>query len=273
VAGVEADVENAERDIPLWQRWNDYGIGLLLKGKAELRQAEAAFMEVEKLGRWDGPLNLTRVYNTEGRVDEAVAALDRADQYNTQEGFPRATWSWLSGEINRQQGRLDEAITNLQSVLRDRTEVMRARNFDFSLDYEVINLLGQTLFDLGRLRARQGRADEAGIAFDAAVANFKKTLEIDPENVTAHHNLQLLYSEMGETELSRKHETFHLRYKEDDNAQGRAVRLAREKYPAANRAAEAVVTYPLQRPGAPGLAAVTSTADTRQPTAATGGTP
>ena len=45
----------------------------------------------------------------------------------------------------------------------------------------------------------------------------------------------------------------HQRYKPDDNAQGRAVRLAREKYPAANHAAEAVVKYPLQRPGAPGL--------------------
>jgi hypothetical protein len=31
------------------------------------------------------------------------------------------------------------------------------------------------------------------------------------------------------------------------------VRLAREKYPAANHAAEAVVIYPLQRPGAPGM--------------------
>jgi hypothetical protein len=30
--------------------------------------------------------------------------------------------------------------------------------------------------------------------------------------------------------------------------------LARERYPAANHAAEAVVKYPLHRPGAPGLA-------------------
>src|SRR5262249_49443868 len=39
VAGSEARIDNAPRDIPAWQRWNDYGIGLLLKGKAELRQA------------------------------------------------------------------------------------------------------------------------------------------------------------------------------------------------------------------------------------------
>jgi tetratricopeptide (TPR) repeat protein len=138
-------------------------------------------------------------------------------------------------------------------VLEDRTPDMQARGFDFSLDYEVINLLGQTLFDLGRLRARQGRTDEARSAWQQAVDSFQKTLAIDSENVTAHHNLQLLYAELGEDEKSREHEQLHLRYKPDDNAQGRAERLAREKYPAANHAAEAVVKYPLQRSGAPGL--------------------
>src|SRR5258705_13459498 len=41
--------------IPEWQRWNDYGIGLLLEGergseKGELIQAAEAFAQVEKLG-------------------------------------------------------------------------------------------------------------------------------------------------------------------------------------------------------------------------------
>jgi tetratricopeptide (TPR) repeat protein len=193
------------------------------------------------------------VYNAEGRLDEAVAALARTDAYRGEAGYPRWTWAWLSGDINRQQGRLPEAIVNLRSVLEDRTEDMHERGFDFSFDYEVINLLGQTLFDMGRLRARQGRADEAQQAWQEAVAAFQRTLAIDSENVTAHHNLQLLYAELGETEKAQEHERLHLRYKLDDNAQGRAERLARERYPAANHAAEAVVKYPLQRPGAPGL--------------------
>ena len=70
-------------NIPDWQRWNDYGIGLLLEGdrgseKGELRQAEAAFVQVEKSGRPDGPLNLARVYFKEGRLADATAALQRA---------------------------------------------------------------------------------------------------------------------------------------------------------------------------------------------------
>ena len=81
VAGVDQEVAYEKLEFPLWQRWNDYGIGLLLKGKAELRQAEAAFQEAEKLDRFDGPLNLARVYNTEGRLDEAVAALRHHPMY------------------------------------------------------------------------------------------------------------------------------------------------------------------------------------------------
>ena len=52
---------------------------------------------------------------------------------------------------------------------------------------------------------------------------------------------------LGDSEKATDHRKWHLRYKPDDNAKGRAVRLAREKYPAANHAAEAVVIYPLQR--------------------------
>jgi tetratricopeptide (TPR) repeat protein len=158
--------------------------------------------------------------------------------------------------VNRQQGRLDEAILNLRSVLEDRTPDMQTRGFDFSLDFEVINLLGQTLFDQGRLRARQGRDEEARQLWQEAIAAFTRTLAIDSEDVTAHHNLQLLYAELGEEAKSKEHESLHRRYKPDDNAQGRAVRLAREKYPAANHAAEAVVKYSLQRTGAPGFPVV-----------------
>ena len=253
VEAVDTPVENGESAIPAWQRWNDYGIGLLLKGKAELRQAEAAFQAVEALDRWDGPLNLARVLNTEGRLDEAVDALNRAEAYADADGFPRWTWAWLSGVVNAQQGRLEEAERNLRSVLEDSTEETRRRGFDFSLDIEVINSLGQTLFDLGNLRERQQRPEEAEGYLQDAVSQFQATLRIDPEDVSAHHNLQLLYERLGNLEQAELHQQLHERYKPDDNAQGRAIRLAREKYPAANQAAEAVVKYSLFRDGAPGF--------------------
>ncbi len=260
VQGIDQPVEAQQRDIPAWQRWNDYGIGLLLKGKAELRQAEEAFTEVEKLDRYDGPMNLARVLNTEGRLDEAVEALNRAAQYRDSEGFPRWTWAWLSGAVNSQQGRLEEAEQNLRSVLEDSTADMQKRGFDFSLDIEVINLLGRTLFDLGNIRDRQQQAEESRRYLNEAVDQFEKTLQIDPENVSAHHNLQLLYEKLGDHERASKHRILHLRYKPDDNAQGRAIRLARQKYPAGNHAAEAVVKYSLNRGTLPELSQTTTIA-------------
>ncbi|HEV3415240.1 MAG TPA: tetratricopeptide repeat protein, partial [Pirellulales bacterium] len=80
-----------------------------------------------------------------------------------------------------------------------------------------------------------------------AAEQFEKTLAIDSENVTAHYNLALLYSQLGETEKAAEHQKLHAIYKPDDNARDRAIALARQKYPAANAAAEMIVIYPLNR--------------------------
>ncbi|MEO2035457.1 MAG: multiheme c-type cytochrome [Planctomycetaceae bacterium] len=253
VAGIETDSPQATSDIPQWQRWNDYGIGMLLKGKAELRQAADAFTEVAKLNRYDGPLNLARVLEREGRLDEAVGALHRARQFSGEPDFPRWTWAWLSGVVNRQQGRLDDAQQDFVSILSDNTAEMQERGFDFSKDYEVINQLGMTLFDQGKAQQRQDHEEQAQKFLLAAVEQFERTLVIDAENVTAHFNLQQLYALLGDKEKAAQHSESHARYKTDDTARGRAVRLARERYPAADFAAEDLVIYPLQRPDAPGL--------------------
>jgi tetratricopeptide (TPR) repeat protein len=254
VAGVEAVVENPPREIPPWQRWNDYGIGQLLKGKAELKQAEEAFQQVEKLGQYHGPLNLARVYFSEGRLDEAAAALSRAAEF-TEEPAPPWTMAWLSGQVAQQLGNLEEAERDFRKVLEDKTPEMIRRKFDFSLDYEVRNQLGVVLFDRARQLRGEADAAERELLLRDSIAQFEQTLALDSENVTAHHNLQLLYTQLGDKERAEEHRTLHERYKPDDNAADRAVRLAREKYPAANHAAEAVVIYPLQRTGAPGLSA------------------
>jgi tetratricopeptide (TPR) repeat protein len=252
VAGFAQQPENAPLSVDPWMRWNDYGIGLLLKGKAELRQAAEAFAEVEKLGRYDGPLNLARVYFEEGRLDDAVAALRRAAQH-TNPAPPRWTLAWLTGLVNAQQGYLDEAIANLTSVLTDKSEEMYRRGFDFSKDYEVINRLGQVLFQRAKQeRGEAGRAERTAYLRQAADW-FHKTLALDSENVTAHYNLFLIYTELGETENAARHQKLHEKYRTDDNARDTALAIARRHDPAANQAAENVVIYSLHRPAAPGL--------------------
>lgn len=244
VEGVEKPVAQTPiRDIPQWQRWNDYGIGLLLEGKAELKQAEQAFLEVEKLDRYDGPLNLARVYQTEGRLDDAVAALGRAAKF-TETPAPPWTMSWLAGAINAQQGHLDEAIENFETVLSTKVP---ERKFDFSRDYTVINELGQVQFQ----RAQQFRGDakmaEREAWFRKAVGTYEKTLAIDSENVAAHYNLEQLHRQLGNETLAVKHGDLHRKYKGDDSIQGTVIGKARQRYPAADFAAEALVIYPLVR--------------------------
>ncbi len=250
VEGVAEEVKNSDRDIPAWQRWNDYGIGLLLKGKAELRQAEEAFREVELLKRYDGPLNLARVYLAEGRLDDATEALNRASAF-TDPPPPPWTHAWLTGQVNQQQGKLADAVDDFRKALDYRSADTRQRGFDFSRDYEVRNQLGQALFDQARQAIRTATPAEWEDFLRQAIAEFEKTLEIDSENVAAHYNLSQLYEQLGDTAQATLHREAHQRFKLDDNAADTAVRLAREKYPAADHAAEALVIYSLHRQDEP----------------------
>ncbi|GIW98682.1 MAG: hypothetical protein KatS3mg111_2015 [Pirellulaceae bacterium] len=241
-----------DRQLPeQWQRWNDYGIGMLLAGRSQRKAAAEAFRRVESLGRYDGPLNLARVLFAEGDLEEAAAAVQRAA--NMQPAPPPWTIAWLSGEISRQLGDLEAAESSFRSVLEDDNPERRRRGFDFSLDYRVRNLLGLTLIDLAEKAAVRGHDDQADSYYRAAVQQFEQVLAIDTENVTAHANLASLYDRLGEPEKARYHQQLHLRYKPDDNAADLAQPAARRKYPAANRAAEELVIYWLHRRGAPEL--------------------
>jgi len=257
IEGVQAQVSNDDSKIVPWQRWNDYGIGLLLEGdrgseKGELIQAAQAFTEVEKLGRADGPVNLARVYFKEGRLDDAVAALQRANNaslFNPQ--APRWTVAWFNGLVNKQNGFLDKAITEFRSILEDRYPELEKRGFDFSKDYEVINELGQTYFERAKMERRDPVAQKRFL--ENAVAQFEKSVALDPENLTAHYNLALIYTQLGDEAKAAYHRKEHQKYLPDYNAQDRAIGLARRANPAADHAAQAIVIYPLQRPGAPEL--------------------
>ncbi len=254
IEGGAVAVANEESKIPLWQRWNDYGIGLLLEGdkgseKGQLIQSAEAFTEVEKLKRYDGPVNLARVYLKEGRLDDAVGALQRASKADP----PAPAWqvAWFTGLVNKANGYLDPAIAAFRSVLEDRYPELDQRGFDFSKDYEVINELGQTLIERANVErdSEEARKQWLGLAKE----RFENTLAIDSENVTAHYNLMLIHSQLGDEAKAAEHRKLHERYRPDDNARDRAVAIARRANPAADHAAQATVIYDLQRPGAPEL--------------------
>ena len=239
---------------PEWQRWNDYGIGLLQKGdkgseKGELIQAEDAFKRVEELGYASGPLNLARVYVKEGRLEEAVEALGRAGAANPP--APLWTVAWFNGIVNKQNGFLDKSIENFRSILEDRSQEQIDRGFDFSQDYVLLNELGQTLFERSKMeRVNESKRNDF---LNRALSRFEQTLTFDSENLTAHYNLALIHSQLGNKELAEKHRLLHEKYRPDDNARDVAVANARRANPAADNAAQAITIYKLQRNGAPGL--------------------
>jgi len=270
--GSAATIAEQTRDIPEWQRWNDFGIGLLRKqGRGELAAAEAAFVQVEALGRPDGPINLARVYLREGRVaEDAPAALRRAVEHVP----PAPAWStlWFSGLVNKQNGRLDEAIDAFEQILAGGFEQAQGRGFDFTKDYRLLNELANTLF----LRAKQERGptreDSRRALLERSVEAYGEALALDPENFDAHYGLSQVHSELGNSDLAAQHATLHERYRADDNARDQAVAAARARYPAASHAAEPSAIFDLHRvqteAGTDGAAP--STPIGSQPTAAIG---
>ena len=229
---------------PLWERWNDYGIGLFAKpGRGALRQAEAAFRAVAARGRGEGDLNLARVLLREGRLDEAAGALAAAVDKGA---YP---WSvaWFGAQVHLQTGDFDAAIGAFEDLAATRFPDARRRGFDFGRDYRLLNALGGALFE----RAKLAGGAEADAWLAGAAARFERALEEDPENAAAHYGLAQVHARLGNAAAVDRHRALHGRYRIDDNAADRAVALARARDAAANHAAEAVVVHDLQRPGSP----------------------
>jgi tetratricopeptide (TPR) repeat protein len=204
---------------------------------------------VEALGRPDGPINLARLYLTQGSVEDlAVEALARAARFDP----PPPAWSlaWWSGMVDKQNGKLDEAIVKFKSVADASSPELRERGFDFSRDYNLTNEIGLALHERAKEERGQARMTRRVELLRESKSWFDRSLALDPENVNAHFNLYLIDKQLGDEEGAKVHFELYKKYKPDDNARDRAIAIARAANPAANRAAEAIVIYDLQRPGA-----------------------
>ena len=157
--------------------------------KGELRQAEEVFRKVAELGRADGWVNLARVYQKEGRIPEALAALEKAAAHKE----PPAPWviNWLTGQINVRNAMFDDGDPNFESVLETRVP---QRKFDFSLDYEVINELASAVLAGDGSVVEPVSAPMRRDYLMKAIAAYRRTLAIDSEDVTAHFGLAQAYT-------------------------------------------------------------------------------
>jgi Tfp pilus assembly protein PilF len=172
------------------ERWNDYGIGLLLEG--DLSGAKAAFERVTHLepGYAAGWVNLGRVYVQEGEHEKAMQVIG--------EGLKRdphlASGHYFIALALKSRGRYDEALDHLRQAA-DR----------FPRDKVVLDQIGRLLF-------LQRKHHEA-------IAEFEKSLAVDPEDLTAHYNLMLCYRALGDAGAEKREETLYTRFKADEASQ------------------------------------------------------
>ena len=91
-----------------------------------------------------------------GRItDEAPAALRRARDFSP--AARQWTLLWLSGLVNRRNGRLKYAIRNFRQIVSGGFEQAKGRGFDFAKDWRLLNELGGALYDLARRERGKAR--------------------------------------------------------------------------------------------------------------------
>ena len=181
-----------------WERWNDYGIGLLLQG--DLRGAEHAFSRAAEADpdNPDGWVNMARSMVEEGRTADAERHLEKALALSPD--LPRALY--FRALARRAAGDYDQALDDLRTASRQ-----------FPRDRVVLNEIANILF-LQR-------------EYEQAIAVLDRVARIDPEDLQMHYTRMRCYRGLGDLEAAEREETLFLRYKADESSQTRTAELRR----------------------------------------------
>ncbi|HUQ90233.1 MAG TPA: tetratricopeptide repeat protein [Bryobacteraceae bacterium] len=173
-----------------YERWNDWGIGLLLQG--DLKGAEYAFRKVmeAKPDYADGPLNAARALIQEGETEAAKPLLQRAQTLNPK----LARIHFFQAMVEKADGNYDAAIASLRKA-----EAL------YPEDRVVLNQLGRLLF------LRRQYAEATGM--------LERVLRVDAEDLQAHYNLMLSYRGLNDAAKAEYHAKLFRRFKADESAQ------------------------------------------------------
>jgi tetratricopeptide (TPR) repeat protein len=172
------------------ERWNDWGIGLLLQG--DLKGAEFAFKKVTEAepDYADGWLNVARALIQEGETDAAKPYIERALQIND-----KLSRIWFfNAMIQKADGDYDGALASL-----NKTVALYPR------DRVVLNQIGRIEF----LKRNYAAAEKALLS----------ALSVDPEDLQAHYTLMLVYRGLGQPDKADREEKLFLRFKADEASQ------------------------------------------------------
>ena len=182
------------------ERWNDWGIGLLLQG--DLKGAEYAFRKTTEAEPEyaDGWLNVARALIQEGETEAAKPYIAKALAINPELG---RIW-FFNAAIQKADGDYDGALQSLEKT--------RAK---YPRDRVVLNQIGRLLFL---------KRDYAG-----AVAVLRQVGGVDPEDVQMHYTLMLSYRGLGDESAAAREEQLFRRFKADEASQAITERRRRQK--------------------------------------------
>jgi tetratricopeptide (TPR) repeat protein len=174
----------------LWERWNDWGIGLLLQG--DLKGAEYAFTRVTEAdpGYADGWLNVARALIQEGETDAAKPFIAKALGLDKSLGRIH----YFNGLIQKTDGDYDAALASMKT-----TSALYPR------DRVVLNQMARIHF-----LKRQ---------YKEAIEVIKKICEVDPEDVQMHYTAMLAYRGLDMKEEAAREEKLFRRFKAEESSQ------------------------------------------------------
>jgi tetratricopeptide (TPR) repeat protein len=177
------------------ERWNDWGIGMLLQG--DLKGAEYAFLRVTEAepGYADGWLNVARALVQEGETERAKPFIEKGLQIDSS----LARVHFFKGMIQKADGDYDGALRSF-----------RIAESKYPRDRVVLNQIGRILF----LKKEYAQAVDA----------LQRVVQVDPEDVQAHYTLMLCYRGLREPEKAKREEQLFRRFKADEASQAITAR-------------------------------------------------
>jgi tetratricopeptide (TPR) repeat protein len=172
------------------ERWNDWGIGLLLQG--DLKGAEYAFLKTTAAEPEyaDGWLNVARAYVQEGQTDAAKPFLAKALALNSK--LARA--HYFQALVEKADGDYDAALCSLRTV-----------EAQYPRDRVMLNQIARLLFL---------KRDYSG-----ALAALDRVQSVDPEDLQMHYTRMLCYRGLGQADAAAREEQLFRRFKADESAQ------------------------------------------------------
>ncbi|MEM8488466.1 MAG: tetratricopeptide repeat protein, partial [Bacteroidota bacterium] len=206
---------------PLWERWNDYGIGLLLEG--DTKTSILAFEKVAQLegNPVEGFINQARVLLEEGQIDRARDVLKEAE--GVKPGYLKT--AYFEGQVHKANADYNDALAVWERVADA---------------YPGDRVL---LLDIARIHYLNGD-------YERMLPWLDRVLEIDPEHVGALYNRMLAVGALGMDDELEEARRLYL-YHKDNEDELTITATYKKQHPMANREAQSIHIHELKRYFAP----------------------